>query len=139
MDTCNGTKVSALLFDFGGTLAFLDFDLLAEEFSRPHRRLEPLAIEHAEYQGRAALDRFILSDPKPEMERAYEALFRGWMTALGVDEEEMREIGDRFRAMHAEACMWRVVRPGTLEALGRFKSAGLKLAIVSNADGRVEA
>ena len=33
--------------------------------------------------------------------------------------------------------MWRIVRAGTHEALDRLKSAGLKLGIVSNADGRV--
>ena len=35
--------------------------------------------------------------------------------------------------------MWRIVREGTHDALERLKSAGFKLGIVSNADGRVAA
>jgi putative hydrolase of the HAD superfamily len=130
-------KVSALLFDFGGTLAFLDFDLLASEFSRPGRVLDPLKLEHAEYEGRAALDRYLLAHEKPDVNKAYEGFFRSWMAAVGIPDEEMRDMAERFRAMHAEACMWRVIRDGTHEALERLKAAGLKMAIVSNADGRV--
>ncbi len=131
--------ISALLFDFGGTLAFLDFELLAREFSRPGRKLDALGLEHAEYEGRAALDQRLLSQPRPNMEAAYEEFFRGWMRAAGIPEEEIPEIAGCFRELHREACLWRVVRPGTFEALERLKSAGLKLAVVSNADGRVEA
>ena len=132
-------KVSALLFDFGGTLAFLDFDLLASEFSRPGRVLDPLKLEHAEYQGRAALDRYLMVREKPDVNAGYEQFFRSWMAAAGIPEDEMRAIAERFRAMHAEACMWRIIRDGTHEALERLKAAGLKMAIVSNADGRVAA
>ena len=56
-------KLKALLFDFGGTLAFLDFELLAREFSREGRSIEALALEHAEYAGRAAIDKFLGDAP----------------------------------------------------------------------------
>jgi putative hydrolase of the HAD superfamily len=142
MKTENGrtrSKVSALLFDFGGTLAFLDFELLAAEFSRPGRKLDPLKLEHAEYAGRAALDRHLMSGKSRDQNAAYEDFFRAWMEAAGVPQREFADIAARFRAMHEEACMWRIVREGTHEALERLKSAGLKLGIVSNADGRVAA
>ena len=39
-------KLKALLFDFGGTLAFLDYELLAREFSREGRKLDaPRSID----------------------------------------------------------------------------------------------
>lgn len=132
-------KISALLFDFGGTLAFLDFQTLASEFSCPNRKLDALGLEHAEYEGRAAVDRCLLSGPGTSLEKAYEEYFRGWMLAAGIAEEELCEVGTRFLELHREACLWRVVRPGTFEALERLKSAGFKLGVVSNADGRVEA
>lgn len=132
-------KVSALLFDYGGTLAFLDFEMLAREFSRPHRKLDPLKIEHAEYRGRQALDDYLMSTANPDVQKAWNGFWRAWMRESGITGEELEEIGTRFRAMHAEASLWRVIRPGTVEALDRLKSAGIKLAIVSNADGRVEA
>ena len=130
-------KVSALLFDFGGTLAFLDFETLATEFSRPDRKLDALKLEHAEYAGRAALDHHLMSEKSRDTNVAYEDFFRAWMEAAGIPEHEFADISARFRAMHAEACMWRIVRDGTHDALERLKSAGFKLGIVSNADGRV--
>jgi len=131
------SKVSALLFDFGGTLAFLDFEVLAREFSRPGRKLDPLKLEHAEYAGRAALDHHLMSEKSRDPNVAYEDFFSAWMHAAGIPQKEFADISARFRVMHAEACMWRIVREGTHDALDRLKTAGLKLGIVSNADGRV--
>lgn len=132
-------KVSALLFDFGGTLAFLDFGLLASELSRPGRTLDARLLEEAEYEGRAALDRRLLADPKSDVGEAYDGFMRAWMGAAGIAEEELPQIRQRLRELHEKETLWRVVRPGTFEALERMKSAGLKLGVVSNADGRVEA
>jgi len=42
-------KIKALLFDFGGTLAFLDYDLLAREFSREGRKIAGVCLGVAEY------------------------------------------------------------------------------------------
>jgi putative hydrolase of the HAD superfamily len=133
-------KLKALLFDFGGTLAFLDFELLAREFSREGRKLDALALEHAEYAGRAAIDQHLMSGAGTVADgRAYEHFFRGWMTAAGFEEKELRECAAKFGAIHREASLWRVVRAGTFEALETFKSAGYKLAVVSNAEGQIEA
>ncbi len=136
----SGTSpVKALLFDFGGTLAFLDYELLAREFSRPGRRLDALTLEYAEYQGRAMIDRFMMGDRESDVNSGYEQFFRGWMRAAGIPDEEVLQYGARFQQIHREATLWRIVRPGTFEALERLKSQGFKLAVVSNAEGQVEA
>ena len=134
-------KLKALLFDFGGTLAFLDFELLAREFSREGRSIDALALEHAEYAGRAAIDQHLGKAPpgKQADDSTYVHFFQAWMSAAGIGETEIGDCALRFRAIHQEATLWRVVRPGTFEALEAFKSAGYKLAIVSNAEGQVEA
>jgi putative hydrolase of the HAD superfamily len=129
--------VKALLFDFGGTLAFLDYELLAREFSRPGRKLDALALEYAEYQGRAMLDRFMMDERRGDVNDGYQQFFRGWMRAAGIPNEEVLEHAARFQEIHRERTLWRVVRPGILAALERLKSQGLKLAVISNADGNV--
>jgi HAD superfamily hydrolase (TIGR01509 family) len=130
-------KIKALLFDFGGTLAFLDYDLLAREFSREGRKIDALALEHAEYIGRKKIDDLLMAGEK-DVVLAYTHFFRAWMEAAGIPAEEIADHGDRFGAIHRELTLWRVVRPGVLEALERLKSAGYKLAIVSNAEGQIE-
>ena len=109
------------------------------EFSRPGRKLDALKLEHAEYAGRAALDHHLMSQKSRDPNAAYEDFFRAWMDAVGIPEKEFADISARFREMHTEACMWRIVRDGTHDALARLKSAGFKMGIVSNADGRVAA
>jgi putative hydrolase of the HAD superfamily len=133
------SPIKALLFDFGNTLAFLDYELLAREFSCPGRRLDARTLERAEYDGRAALDRCLM-DPAGTAtpDDAYRVYFRAWLTAAGIPSDEVREHGRRFSEIHKSESLWRIVRPGTIEALERLKSSGLKLAIISNADGRVE-
>jgi putative hydrolase of the HAD superfamily len=136
--TLSSRAVKALLFDFGGTLAFLDYELLAREFSRAGRKLDALALEYAEYQGRAMLDRFMMGARAGDVNDGYQQFFRGWMRAAGIPDEEVLDYAARFGEIHRERTLWRVVRPGTREALQRLKSQGLKLAVVSNADGNVE-
>jgi putative hydrolase of the HAD superfamily len=60
------------------------------------------------------------------------------MAAAGIPEEELPTYGEHFRRLHGEASLWRIVRPGTMEALERLKSAGFRLAIVSNAEGQID-
>jgi len=132
------SPIKALLFDFGGTLAFLDYELLAREFSRPGRKLDALKLEFAEYEGRAVIDRFMMGAGAGDVNSGYLAFFRGWMQAAGIPDEEILELGARFQQIHREATLWRIVRPGTFEALERLKSRGFKLAVVSNAEGQVE-
>src|SRR5271163_3692104 len=123
MSTKERKKLKALLFDFGGTLAFLDFELLAREFSREGRKLDALALEHAEYAGRAAIDRHLMGAATNRADNsAYERFFGGWMAAAGIPQEEFQECAAKFGAMHREASLWRVVRPGTFEALEAFRS-----------------
>ncbi len=131
-------RVKALLFDFGGTLAFLDYDLLAREFSRPGRQVDALTLELAEYRGRAMIDRYMMRETGRELSRGYDEFFHEWLGAAGIPREEIREHGERFQKIHREATLWRVVRPGTREALDGMRRAGYKLAVVSNAEGQVE-
>jgi putative hydrolase of the HAD superfamily len=129
--------ITTLLFDFGGTLAFVDYELLAREFSRPGRELTADKLERAEYMGRRRLDEKLLA-AAATLPGAYDALLTGWFEAAGIPKEEFAAHRSRFREIHREQTLWRVIRPGTFEALERMRRAGLKLGIVSNAEGQIE-
>jgi putative hydrolase of the HAD superfamily len=47
-------------------------------------------------------------------------------------------VGRRLVATHAEDHLWTHVEPGTAEALTSLLDAGYRLAVISNADGRME-
>jgi putative hydrolase of the HAD superfamily len=48
-------------------------------------------------------------------------------------------VWDELKATHQERNLWRVVLPGVPEALARLRASGLRLAVVSNANGTVKA
>src|SRR6267154_5485794 len=98
-------KIKALLFDFGGTLAFLDYDLLAREFSREGRKIDALALEHAEYVGRQKIDHMLMAGEN-DVILAYMHFFRAWMEAAGIPAEEIADHGERFGAIHRELTLW---------------------------------
>src|SRR5438876_561774 len=72
-------EIKALLFDYGNTIGFVDYELLAEEFSRPGRRLDSQVVGIEKPDPRIfhlALDRLGV---RPE-----EALFAGDIYAIDM-------------------------------------------------------
>lgn len=70
-----------------------------------------------------------------ERARVYlEALF----TRAGVPAARMEEVSACLQRLHGERNLWCRTAEGTREALDRLRSAGLRLGVVSNSDGRVE-
>jgi HAD superfamily hydrolase (TIGR01509 family) len=70
-----------------------------------------------------------------ERARVYlETLFGG----AGVPADRMDVVVGTLKRLHEEWHLWCRTMPGTAEALDRLRGAGLRLAVVSNSDGRVE-
>jgi putative hydrolase of the HAD superfamily len=59
-------------------------------------------------------------------------------TGAGVPAARMGEVAHCLQRLHEEWHLWSRTAPGTLDALDRLRAAGLRLAVVSNSDGRVE-
>ncbi len=133
-------EITALLFDFGNTLAFLDYEALAEEFRRAMPTLDATALERAEYVGRQALDEYVMSSTTPlDLDKAYELYFRAWMAAAGIPPSRIDWCRERFMALNQAESLWRIVRPGITEHLRQFREAGFRLGVVSNAMGNIQA
>lgn len=56
----------------------------------------------------------------------------------GVPRERLSEVRDCLSRMHRERHLWSNVVERSAESLERLRSAGLRLGVVSNSDGRVE-
>ena len=60
-------------------------------------------------------------------------------TLAGVPPERLGEVRTCLAALHQERHLWCATAAGTGTALERLRAAGLRLGVVSNSDGRVEA
>ncbi len=124
----------AVLFDAGNTLLFLDYPRLAPAVARATG--VPLTAESLAMQARPAalsLERGDTTD-RERASRYLETLFR----LAGVPETQMPVVRETLLALHLEKHLWGGVLAGTTEALDRLRSAGYRLGVVSNSDGRAE-
>jgi len=124
----------AVLFDAGNTLLFLDYPRLAPAVAQATG--VPLTAESLALQARPAalsLERGDTTD-RERASRYLETLFR----LAGVPESQMPVVRETLLALHLEKHLWGGVLDGTIEALDRLRSAGYRLGVVSNSDGRAE-
>jgi putative hydrolase of the HAD superfamily len=130
--------VEAVLFDAGNTLVYVDAGRLTDILRRAGADTDEERIRRAEIRARRRLHEVIADGhvgTEPEVWRAYFAdLFR----ASGVPPEGMEQAGRGLRDAHANDHLWTYVIPGTARALGALSDHGYRLAVISNADGRVE-
>jgi putative hydrolase of the HAD superfamily len=123
-----------VLFDAGNTLVFLDYARLAEGVG-PAVGVSLTAEGLARHGNAAARAMELASGNDRERATAYiEALF----LLSGVPRESLGQVRDCLSRMHTERHLWSLVAERSAESLARLRQAGLKLAVVSNSDGRVE-
>jgi HAD superfamily hydrolase (TIGR01509 family) len=123
-----------VLFDAGNTLVFLDYARLAEGVG-PAVGVSLTAEGLARHGNAAARAMELASGNDRERATAYiEALF----LLSGVPRESLGQVRDCLSRMHTERHLWSLVAERSADSLARLRQAGLKLAVVSNSDGRVE-
>jgi HAD superfamily hydrolase (TIGR01509 family) len=127
-------RLRAVLFDAGNTLVFLDYARMAQGVGAALGL--PLSGEALASHAAEATEAMEQStgDDKERATAYLEALFR----LGGVPPGRMGEVRDCLAQMHRAQHLWCSVADRTHEALGRLRSAGFRLGVVSNSDGRVE-
>ncbi len=134
------SRVDAVLFDAGGTLVHLDFDFIAKKARESGAHTSPEALVRAEGASRAAIDRAARSRGSLEGTDADRRLgyFETLLCAAGVDAGAAERIAREIDAAHRDDNLWRIPLPGAAETLAALQARGLRTAVVSNADGRIE-
>ena len=129
--------VRAVLFDAGNTLVYLDQVRMAGLFAESGVATDPERVRTAELQARVVLHTGLKEGQvgtEPELWHEYfVAFFRG----SGVPEDLLDEVGMRLRDEHRRDHMWTGVEVGTTGALEKLRASGVRLAVISNADGRM--
>lgn len=133
------TDPRAILFDAGNTLVFVDP-------GRVLGTLEDLGVgatlerfREAEFRARERLGRVVEEGGSGTEDHVWQEYFVTLFRECGVPEEAVAEVGERLQALHEEEHLWSHVPAETAPALERLRDDGYRLAVISNADGRVEA
>ena len=135
--------VDTLFLDAGGTLISMDFPRIARELAALGAPCDAAALARAEAAGRPAVSRLLQNGGSTEGRDTFSfAVERVLERVLGRDTHECRALVDqlvpRIRVPRRSLELWCLVLPGVPQALARLRAAGVRLVVVSNADGTVE-
>jgi putative hydrolase of the HAD superfamily len=149
--TVAAPAIRYVIFDVGNTLMHLDYAFIADILAEHDHPTTPLAIRIAEYEAKAALDRILAPVlgaedgaetymwPGGEDRPRPPSYFSIVLQHLGVAESDQAPILAALQRQHQASSLWRVVEPDTTVILDALRARGLILAVISNADGRIEA
>jgi putative hydrolase of the HAD superfamily len=132
--------ISAVLFDAGGTLVHVDYQIIVELADARGFRVDRQAIQLAEAAERIAIDRRSEASGGAVGADASRvgSYFRGLLATSDIPVETAAEIALEVEAIHRAENIWRVPLPDALETLRGLRNRGVRTAVVSNADGRAQ-
>lgn len=134
----SGAPVQAILLDAGNTLVFVDRHRVLEIYRSHGVDADETMFLEAEFQAREVLIQRIGDGGTGTEAHVWRGYFETLFARSGVPADRMEQVGEALVRVHREEHLWTWVEPGTGEALGALRDAGYRLAVISNADGRIE-
>jgi putative hydrolase of the HAD superfamily len=129
--------LETVFLDAGGVIVFPNWFRIAEALAARGVRVEPAALARAEHFAKKRLD-------TGQTINATNDAGRGWLYFNLIFEEAGVPIGPaveealaELHAYHQESNLWELVPSGVFPALAALRARGLKLTIVSNANGKL--
>jgi len=131
-------SIKAILFDAGNTLIFINADVVVPVLNEHGAKVSGKEFREAEFHARTLLTRRVEEGAFGTEDHIWNEYFKNLFRACGVSEDRLQNVGERIRDIHRESHLWSQMDPETPGALDSLKEAGYRLAVISNADGRVE-
>jgi len=136
--------VDLLCLDAGNTVVFLDHARMARLCTSLGLAVDAATLERAEGEAKIALEEGRML--WPVWSGAHVAASRGWsgfvgtiLRGVGLPADRMPAALDALWGEHLSLNLWSLVPPGLVAALDRARAAGVRVAIVSNSEGHLEA
>lgn len=128
-------RPQALLLDAGDTLLFFDSEAVAYELRVLGVSVDPAALDGALHAAKRAYQARLATGHTHE--DGWNVLVGELLTLAGVAPAVVAKHLPALRRIHDDFYFWRKVPDELPAALDRARAAGIKLAIVSNSEGRL--
>jgi putative hydrolase of the HAD superfamily len=129
------TAPVAVLLDAGGVFLLPDHDRIAGAFARAETSLDRARLDHAHYTGAARFTADL--DAEADWSACWSRYLEGYVEDLGVSADAAADLHAHLDSEFADAALWSRVAPGAVEGLRALAATGVRLGMVSNADGLV--
>jgi HAD superfamily hydrolase (TIGR01509 family) len=137
--------LDAVIFDAGGTLVRLEFEWMSETVRGLGHDLDAATLRRAEVAGRRAFDEAFDGPPNPADSQPRlgsrgdtRLYFARMLESAGVPREQVEPALARFFERQAGPGLWTRPAEGARGCLDALAGRGVRLACVSNSDGRAE-
>jgi putative hydrolase of the HAD superfamily len=126
----------AVLLDVGGIFHLPDHDRIAGAFARADVTVSPDALDRAHYAGAA---QFTVDIGEIDWQAHWRRYLEAYITTAGVgDDPSIREeVHTHLDSEFAVGDLWSRVVPGSVDGLRALVAAGVRVGVISNADGTV--
>ena len=128
-------RPAAVLLDVGGVFLLPDHERIAGAFARAEHPVPTATLDDAHY---AAARRFDVDrDAEADWAGSWKAYLEGYADYCGVPTDRLEEVHRHLDSEFADAALWYREAPGCREGLAALAATGVRLGIVSNADGMI--
>jgi putative hydrolase of the HAD superfamily len=125
----------AVLLDVGGVFFLPEHVRIVGAFERSGLTVSPAILDDAHY---AASSRFTTGlDAEGDWAGSWAEYLRGYTDACGVGPDDQEEVHRHLDNEFADAALWLREAPGARAGLAVLAGTGVRLGIVSNADGLI--
>ena len=130
-----GDTPAAVLLDAGGVFLLPDPERIVGAFARAECSVSPEVLADAHYRAAARFGTHL--DVEANWAEAWFDYLQTYVAECGVPQDWRDEAHDHIDSEFADAALWVEPVPGSRDGLQALADAGVRLGIVSNADGMV--
>ena len=125
----------AVLLDVGGIFFLPDRDRVAGAFQRAEIFVAPATIDAAHYVGAAQFT--VDLDPEQDWAGTWKRYLEAYIDACAVPDDRREDAHQHLDSEFADAALWSQPIAGAKAGLEALAATGVRLGIVSNADGLI--
>ncbi len=130
-------KYDAIFFDIGNTLFFYNYDFLRDLLS--DRFGVAISSQELEEAHQATLESVIRDGlPGKGQDVLWRETYRRWFERIHMDEDRIQDAMNAVRTHPFRHLFWARADEGTRETLDWFRERGMKLGVISNAEGQIK-
>jgi putative hydrolase of the HAD superfamily len=128
-------RPEAVLLDVGGVFLLPEHDRIAAALRRAELEVDLETLDAAHYRGAR---RFVVDlDVEGDWAGCWRGYLDDYLVECGVPEDFREEAHRHIDSEFADAALWLRVIPGCQEGLQALADTGVRLGIISNADGLI--
>ena len=129
------TRPDAVLLDAGGIFFLPDHDRILGVFARAEHAVSADVLDEAHYRGAARFTTDL--DVEADWAGTWRGYLEEYVEECGVPEEDREDVHQHLDSEFADAALWLRVIPGCREGLQALAETGVRLGVISNADGLI--